>query len=415
MPASRGSRHGPRKRPWFVLSPALVAAAFAGSIASTGIGRNGHALPPQVASTLLDHHVATVFANSRERVVSTPSSAEAWGDYGLLLAAHDQQREAFECFTRASDLAPGDWRWPHFAGVVMTHWDLQGAAAWLARAVAIAPDEEWPRLVRGTVLLGSGLTRAADEEYSAVLAFHPRHAVASLGRARVAVAENRGVGALEAVQPALSDPATRRAAHELAAGIHHAMGSRAEAEHHLAVASALPADVPWPREPFESRLPALRASKHSRIELIKSLQARGMVSETEKLSQELFESHPEVHCFVEGRRMMDRGDYRAAEERLLAGLRIAPDAVEIRDSLARTKIALGRRDEAVQILRGMVADEPGNGPAWLLLGTVLCETSPTEGIEALRKATGLMPLADGCRAAVERAERAMAAPRPGEQ
>ena len=60
--------------------------------------------------------VAEVIRESRAVLVAHPDSAESWGDFGLVLAAHEFTNDALLCLARAEDYAPDDPRWPYFRG-----------------------------------------------------------------------------------------------------------------------------------------------------------------------------------------------------------------------------------------------------------------------------------------------------------
>jgi hypothetical protein len=108
-----------------------------------------------------DPQVVRLYDGARRRVRAEPASAEAWGDLGLVLAAHGHASDATECLGRAAALAPADWRGPCFKAAVESDVDLDRAVDTMAEEIRRDPRQEWPRLCRARWL--EQLGRAAAQ------------------------------------------------------------------------------------------------------------------------------------------------------------------------------------------------------------------------------------------------------------
>ncbi|MCZ6697348.1 MAG: tetratricopeptide repeat protein, partial [Planctomycetota bacterium] len=67
--------------------------------------------------------VAAMINEAALTVEASPSSAEAWGDYAMVLHAHACKPEADIAYAEAQRLAPSEFRWPYFRGVLQMKLD----------------------------------------------------------------------------------------------------------------------------------------------------------------------------------------------------------------------------------------------------------------------------------------------------
>lgn len=114
---------------------------------------------PDVPEIPVDHlHplVADAVREARGRVESEPQSAEAWGELGMLLLAHDLRSEARTCLTQAAELEPRDFRWPYFLGYSLEGRDFGGALAHYERALQLRFEYVPLRLRMAQILMRLG-------------------------------------------------------------------------------------------------------------------------------------------------------------------------------------------------------------------------------------------------------------------
>jgi tetratricopeptide (TPR) repeat protein len=114
---------------------------------------------------------------------------DALGGMGQLYFLYDLFEAAAECFSEATRLLPGDFRWPYYLGVIAADgMDLAAAVGHFERAAELAP-EDLPTLLRlGRILLDAGDLEGAERRFEAALSLDPELAAAHHGLGRVAFA-----------------------------------------------------------------------------------------------------------------------------------------------------------------------------------------------------------------------------------
>jgi tetratricopeptide (TPR) repeat protein len=99
------------------------------------------ATPPPIPAGIPDAEVQQAIADARQRVLDEPRSAYTWGRLGLVLLAHQFDREADTCFLQAAELAPTDPRWPYARGMVALKLGPDQALALFRQAAAVAESK----------------------------------------------------------------------------------------------------------------------------------------------------------------------------------------------------------------------------------------------------------------------------------
>ena len=172
-----------------LLSAAVVLLPLAGASAQTppagakgtGLPRiNVGALPPEAARA-----VGAAYAEAKSR----PGDAAAVGQLAIVLHAWEQWEDAAAAYDAAQQLAPGDYRWWHLAGLMETRRGRHTEAlALFDRASGLAPGNRAVQLRVAEASLESGdLERAAA--LFAKVAGDPRTAAAAeYGLGRIASA-----------------------------------------------------------------------------------------------------------------------------------------------------------------------------------------------------------------------------------
>ena len=371
---------GPPWRRWAMLVSLAVAGA-AGILLVASTPPREEPLPGDAVEAS-DPQVVRLYDGARRRVRAEPASAEAWGDLGLVLAAHGHASDATECLGRAAALAPADWRWPCFKAAVESDVDLDRAVDTMAEAIRRDPRQEWPRLFRARWLEQLGRAAEAEPLYRGLVADIPGHALAAVGLARVLVATDRVDEAAAAIAPALDHPSTRRAARELVARIDGRRGDFDAAESAAAAARGLPPDAPWPGDPLAPLLAERRAGKHELMARTLASYEAGDETAARELTAKLVAAHPEVALLLRGRRLMAAGDAVAAEQAFREASTVDPAWVEPKHALGTAIAAQGRLSEAADVFRAVLAAEPSYRAAWDGLAKCLEPTDPAAAREA---------------------------------
>src|SRR5262245_23770882 len=126
-------------------------------------------IPRPELSAFKERPVQMHVFTAAHQVTLRPRSADAWGEYGMVLRAYHQHPEADRCFEVAADLDPADGRWPYLLGIHLADTDPTAAVPWLERAARGTV----PTLARETVL-----ARLAE---TLIAAGRPAAALAALG------------------------------------------------------------------------------------------------------------------------------------------------------------------------------------------------------------------------------------------
>ena len=90
---------------------------------------------PGVHADLLD-----ALNRARTKLDRMPRSAEAWGNYGMLLMQNERPKEALTCFDEAIRYNDTDPKWYYFAGIILEQTDLTRALSYLASCHERKPD-----------------------------------------------------------------------------------------------------------------------------------------------------------------------------------------------------------------------------------------------------------------------------------
>src|SRR5262245_44399072 len=106
----------PRRRvPWVALAAVLL---LAGAGAAWWYLRPKPYTPPEPpalsAQEGADKAVVAAVEKARQAVLAVRTSAAAWGELGVVFAAHGYEPEADDCFREAERLDPADPRWPYY-------------------------------------------------------------------------------------------------------------------------------------------------------------------------------------------------------------------------------------------------------------------------------------------------------------
>src|SRR5437763_6162865 len=125
-------------RVWFVVAAAGVAVAY---VVWATRAAPAPKIPRPGPSAFTEVEVKMDVAGAARRVELEPRSADAWGQYGIVLRAYRQHAEADRCFQVAADLDRSDGRWPYLMGTHLVESDPEAAVPWLERAArGILPD-----------------------------------------------------------------------------------------------------------------------------------------------------------------------------------------------------------------------------------------------------------------------------------
>jgi tetratricopeptide (TPR) repeat protein len=366
-------------------------------------------IPRPGPKAFTEYEVKMDVAGAARRVEIEPRSAAAWGQYGIVLRAYRQHREADLCFKVAADLDPTDGRWPYLLGTHLAATDPSAAVGWLERAA------------RGTVPDAARETVKARLAETLLAAGRPADALAALGpdpsasgpRIRLAAAQAAAKtgddrAASEFLGDLVDDPHAARQALLLRSKICLRQGRKSYANYLAERAANLP-EIPW-NDPLADPIRSRDLSHGGRLDQAARLLRNGQPDEAERLLRPLTDgpSATDPRAFVglaEARKA--QGDRAGALAALAQAVKLDRNNLAGNYQLGQFHFDMGERlwvvgrddaaraefRKAVTWLDKALVVNPNYVKGLLLKGAALHRFlgEPEDGLALLRQAVQLRP------------------------
>jgi tetratricopeptide (TPR) repeat protein len=275
--------------------------------------------------------------------VSDAELAEVFGGTGQLFMLYDFVDSAEQCFLNAVALAPNEFRWLYYLGVVQEgQGELEQAIATLERALQIRP-EDLPSLIRtAQIELDNIRLEQAETRFQQVLALDPGNAAAHYGLGRIAMLREDFPGAITHFEEALARQVQASTAHYQLGLAYREIGNMDKARTHLA------------------------------------RQGRTEVEFEDPLMQELRELVRGSSLFVVGAtRAKAAGEWEEAVTLFKLALAADPNNNAARLALATTYMQSGEVEAATRELQQALMLDPENLAGHYNLGTILAQQGQT--------------------------------------
>jgi len=306
--------------------------------------------PPAVPTDGLPTEVAAALLNARAEVLAKPTDAEAWGQLGLLYAAHGFDDESAACWREAARLDPTDDRWPYLLGIYfLTDGRDPGQAMRRFEVAALREHRSVRHEVAAQLRLGEACLAErqwadAEDIFRKQLTRDPQDARAAVGLGLALLNQERPADARPFLEKGLTTPHVRRKAATNLAAASRLLNDSAAAERYDRQVATLPEDVP-PPDPFIAVIAAMKPKPRDPYEEVVALEAAGRLADTVPVL-----------------------------ERLAAD----PENVKAAFLLGRSLALLGRPSEAESHLRRACSLDSGHAQAALLLGATLFDLAMKE-------------------------------------
>lgn len=383
-----------RRRAWALFCSGMVS-AVACNPASAPPTAHGHQPDHQIQIpwpdlTTAEPQVRAKLNEARRRVTENRPDAEAWGRYAIVLDVHDCHPSAAVAYAQAHQLAPDDFRWVYFHGIMVRATHPKKALALFQEAVRLDPGYV-PALVRLGILYEIlGRPDDAWKAYESARRRDPDNVSARLhygqmasGRGEVELA----VGELQAA--VLLAPDDRSALSSLARVLYRS--GRTDRANEVAAAARKASLNHIFNDPRYHRTRAEAASVEALITRGRALREAGRFDEALAELQRahaLAPNHP-LLCRIIISVHVRRQDYAAAIGAYRSALALKPDDPTLARGLAIALMKLDRYHEAADLLRKTRAVHPkdmaiANELAWLL--AVCPELAVRNGAEAVQLA-----------------------------
>ena len=386
---------GRRRRRITLFLSVLLAVTATGSTVWWVI-RNAPVEVPRIDLTGVDPAVRDAVVKARRRVLEDPDSADAWGEFGMVLLAHEIHVPAAHSFEQASRLDySGDPRWPHLEGRALLEGNPDPAAAVrsLERAARICGNEPAPRLLLGETLFEQGGIDEAAARFREVLAFDAGNPRAHLGLGRAAHSRGDLETARKHLERSVKAAPRVRATRALLAEVHFRLGNTAAADRERRHMARLPATHLWP-DPYFKQVLGHWVGVLADIERANGLFLSSRAEEAVGILRKTLERNPGALLarLLLGRFLLQSGKFAEAEEVLRESVRRMPDAFEAWFELGRAIDRQGKDVEASRAFRKTLEIKTDYAPAHHRLGHCLIrQGSRPEALEAFRDAVRYKP------------------------
>ena len=284
--------------------------------------------------------------------------AAAFGSLGELYQAYGLNEAAAVCYRNAMTMAPGDFAWPYYTGLLAQEsGDLAGAEQAFAKAAELRPQSAPVRARLAEILLLQGRPDDAEPHFTALLDEEGFAPLAHHGLARLAAQRGNHEQAVEGFNKALElQPSAGGIRNAMAQSL-RTLGRTEEAQAELAKKESGAVTFP---DPLRERLDTLPRSAGSFLRRGNQALVAGRLEEAHQL-------------FEQG---------KAAN----------PKNIELRLNLALTQVRRQRLDDALLELKAALDIEPNNAQIHHDLGTTyMAKGLQTEAVAAFEKAVELEP------------------------
>jgi tetratricopeptide (TPR) repeat protein len=355
----------------------LVALSAVAIVANAAwLMRRPRLLPlPDIATAGMEPEVAEIIGAGRHLVETNEQSAQAWGEMGAVLRAHDLGPEANVCFRNAESLDPSDYRWPYLLGVSLMTTDADAGLACFRRAAALAADLAHVQLRLAETLANRGLNAEADPIIDRVLAANPREPRAQLAKARLLFEQGKIEESRTWAEKSAAAAPDKRATQLLLAQICRRLGDKQGQERAQAALAELPeGHTPW-EDPDVESVNSLRRDRAWQLLTGERPAESGQIAEVTELLEELALADPAAGAAIEPVRVhLMQGQFAEAEAALRKLLPRHDDNESLHYRLGVLCFQQKRYEPAVEEFRRAVALKPDHVNAYYNLGHALRET-----------------------------------------
>jgi len=364
---------------------------------AAGCGRAAEPPEPRVEGT--EPLVAERIREATGAVRSDPTAA-AWGRLGQIYDIHRIAEPALASYAEAERLAPDDWRWPYFSGIVLRESDRSGSVAAFERAARLEPSYAPLHVYLGLAFLAAEEFDRAAASFDAALAMDPTSANARIGLARVALARGDAALARDRLLEAARGASNEAAVHHHLAQAFQVLGDerRADRERRLAESAAVPLQVgglaSFPDPVRDDVILAEGASLSWLIANAQRLVARGQRDEAAATIERALAAAPEsgTALLVGGRVYAELGQAERAFALVERAIALAPEDAAGYVEIGHLFVRAGQGARAIQAFEKALALDPRLPAVRSNLATLYFQSGRTaEGVELLRVARRELP------------------------
>ncbi len=310
-------------------------------------------LTPDLAKLLHDQALRACQSNGAEDVGKLGSL------YLAIARDRNETNRALECYTKAKELAPNNHKWSYFLGrLFLDRESAVRARIELERSIELEPNYSMAYGLLANLCLKQENSKEAAAFFQKYIDNEPDDAFGYCGLAAAQLNLGETDAAKTNLDKAIKLDPEMGWAHALSARYHEVKGDAAMASSAKRKASFLPMRPGMlDRDPLlVERWKALGATEAAQREMVRIAQM-GDVASADKLSEILMAAHSSDPTIAVGlaRYQLFRGRLEEATRLAQDASKIAPDSVDVHQTLARCHLAKGYLDSALASAERAVA------------------------------------------------------------
>ena len=187
--------------------------------------------PDDIAQVEEQRLLATV-KTAQDALIDAPRDATAWGQLGNVYFVHGWESEAARCYRRAVEIAPNEFHWLYYLGLITYKINPQAAAQVLAEAIKLDPQYAPAHIYRAAALRSLGHLAQAKTHLETANELDPQNPFGSLWLGELALAAQQFESARNHLQRALKLNPEQSEAHAAMAQVARVLGDMDAATEH---------------------------------------------------------------------------------------------------------------------------------------------------------------------------------------
>lgn len=345
---------------------------------------------PELKMERFAQEVRSQIERAYARAGQAPMDAEPVGKLGMHLHAYEELEAAVDSYRRASQLDPGDFRWPYYLGLAQ---DAIGnhpeSVLWLEKALELRSDYLPARLKLAESLFKAGEDARSEEVYAVLLKEYPDQPLVHYGLGQLKERQEDWEGAVRHYQKACEEAPEFGAAHYALGLALRNLGKSEDARKHLQLYQEDPLGWPFLADPVWEKVRLLNASALDYLKKGVALKSAGNLQAAAVEHERALEIDPEMaQAHVNLITIYGQlGRPALAEKHYRALLKINPNLAEGHYAYGVLLVENGRTSEAAGVFRRALEINPYYPEAHANLAYLLMQKGRLEDAERYYRET----------------------------